>query len=83
MGPYSSTTWQRADWQQVEVEIWRRYKARLVAKGYNQEYGIDYLETFAPFANMKTVRTLLALASIRHWNIFKMGVKNAFSLGRL
>lgn len=43
-----------------------RYKARLVAKGYNQEYGIDYLETFSPFVNIKTVITLLALA----WLLF-------------
>ena len=32
-----------------------RYKARLVARGFQQKYGRDYEETFAPVAHMHTV----------------------------
>ena len=40
-----------------------RYKTRLVAKGFTQEYGIDYKETFTPFAHISSVRALLAVAA--------------------
>ena len=40
-----------------------RYKARLVALGNNQEYGVNYEETFARVAKMTTVCTILALAA--------------------
>jgi hypothetical protein len=60
-----------------------RYKARLIARGFQQEYGRDYDETFAPMAYMTTVRTLLTVASIRHWSISQLDVKNAFLSGEL
>ena len=37
------------------------YKARLVAKGFTQKYGIDFMETFAPVAKLKSIRTALSL----------------------
>ena len=46
-----------------------RYKARLVARGFQQEYGRDYEETFAPVAHMHTVRTLVVVAAVRGWSL--------------
>ena len=60
-----------------------RYKARLVAKGFTQVFGLDFSETFSPVARLDSVRLLLALATLRDWEIHQIDVKSAFLNGDL
>lgn len=60
-----------------------KLRARLVAKGYEQEEGVDFLETYSPVVRTATVRAVLHLAVVERWDIKQLDVKNAFLHGDL
>jgi hypothetical protein len=67
--------------KQYEYGVVTRNKARLVAKGCAQVAGLDFEETFAPVARIKSIRILLAYAAIHSFKLFQMDVKSAFLNG--
>ncbi|GJR42199.1 ribonuclease H-like domain-containing protein [Tanacetum coccineum] len=60
-----------------------RYKVRLVANGSTQLEGIDVDETFSLVVKPSTIRTVLSLATSRHWPVHQLDVKNDFLHGDL
>ena len=61
----------------------KKHRARVVARGNEQSEGVDYLETYSPVVRSATVRTVLHIATVMHWDIKQMDVKNAFLHGDL
>nr|GEW26048.1 ribonuclease H-like domain-containing protein [Tanacetum cinerariifolium] len=49
-----------------------RYKARLVANGSTQLEGVDVDETFSLIVKLDTIRTILILATSRHWLVHQL-----------
>ena len=60
-----------------------RYKARLVAKGYEQIYGLDFLEVFAPVLKHVSLRIILCYAASSELEIFHLDVETAYLNGKL
>ena len=55
-----------------------KFKACLVAKGYKQEYGVDYVEVFAPIARLNTLVFVISLVAQNAWKIYQLNVKFSF-----
>lgn len=60
-----------------------KHKARLVAQGYNQRYGIDYVDVFAPVTRQETLRALLAVAGKERMILQHLDVKTAYLHGTI
>ena len=56
----------------------KTYKARYVAKGYSQVKGVNYDETFAPTANLTSIRVLMQIAAQYDLILHQMDVKSAY-----
>lgn len=55
-----------------------RLKARFFVKGYDQKFGVDYFETFAPVLKLTTLRLILALKAKLKLKGKQADVTNAF-----
>jgi hypothetical protein len=58
-----------------------RYKARWVVRGFEQQYGLDFHETFASVVKPMSYKAIFAIAAAYDWEIEQMDVKTAFLYG--
>ena len=58
-----------------------RYRTRLCAKGCQQEFGVDYTETFSPVVRYDSIRVLLARVAHQDQELKSFDVCSAFLYG--
>ena len=58
-----------------------RYKARVVARGFDQRYGVDFQETFAPVTRAEAVRLVLTIVLSMNFLVRHIDVKTAYLNG--
>ena len=58
----------------------KKYKTRLVEKDYDQDHGIDYLETFATVEKMNIFKIIIAFMTQKGSDLYQNDVKMPFSM---
>jgi len=60
-----------------------KHKARLVAEGFLKRQSLDFLEVYAPMAQLETIIVVVAIACAKKGPLFQLYVKSAFLHGHL
>lgn len=60
-----------------------KHKVKMVDKGFLQNFGVDYVETFAQVSRLDDIRTILPTAVQQRSKIYHLDVKSAFLNGIL
>jgi hypothetical protein len=55
-----------------------RFKSRLVAQGFSQQERVDYNETYAPVTKFTTIRTIIALAAMKNYQLHHLDINPAY-----
>ena len=55
-----------------------KWKARFNVHRGQQEYGVNYLDTYSPVVNWFSIRTLLTMAAINKWHSQQVGSIRAY-----
>ena len=60
-----------------------KYKARFMGRGFSRKDGIDYDydKMFSLVARYTSIRSIMALASMKKWDLHQMDVKTTFLNG--
>lgn len=55
-----------------------KLKSRLVARGFNQEYGVNYFDTYAPVVKNSSVRLLMSISAEIGMCVEQIDIRNAY-----
>ncbi|MDO9005653.1 MAG: reverse transcriptase domain-containing protein, partial [Aquabacterium sp.] len=55
-----------------------KFKARVVLKGFEQKYGTDYINTYAPTLHLKSLKLMLAIVAILNLEMYQIDYTTAF-----